>query len=484
MNQRLLPFLTLVGVFFFPFVSLADENLRAVVEELRAVTEEQGRRIEQLEGLVQTLLEREEARCNSVKDTIQEKEVEDNGVATKTLSPQEEPIQDFGYDDGFYVSQQIEEDRWFKLKINGRMQFRYSGFTRDSPAYRMDDGTTGAQENKNDLEIERGRLAFSGSVADPNLKFFLNLDFDTDDNHEVIAHDYWFQYDFHRFFNLYAGKAFVPGSREWLDGSTTTQFADRSLATSFFRPDRSLGIWAIGEPADGLYYRLMVGNGFNTTDLTRDEIDSQFTYSGSVWMDLFDNYGLGRADLDRKDRLALRFGSSFTYSPVSSTLDERPLEEADAVRLSNGQRVNGLNVLVEGDFIDDYDIYLYAIDAALKYQGLSLHSEFYYRDLRDLSTSGGIEVSSISDKGGYLDLGYTVVPMLLEVVGRFAYINGSLSDASEFAGGINYFIDGGHLNKLTLDVSFLDNSPINSSGPNYVVGADGTLYRVQWQVGF
>jgi hypothetical protein len=388
-----------------------------------------------------------------------------------------------GYKKGFFIKHKNNEDK-FKLKINGRMQFRYTGFSRKDSTYTFSDGTTGQQANLSDFEIERGRLEFKGHMFDPAFQFYLNLDFDTDDNHDVKAHDFWFNYVFNDAFTLYAGKAFVPGSREWIDGSTTTHLVDRSMATSYFRPDRSLGIWAIGEALPGVNYRAMVANGFKTTDLEREDEDTQFTYAATVWGDVLGDYGSGRADLSHHEELAVRLGGSFTYSPIDDSELGDPIGEADAVRLSNGVKLSAPGALAAGVTVDQYDIFLYAVDLSMKYRGWSMNSEAYYRSIESIKGQGGEILGSYADKGAYVDIGYFLIPQHLEAVARVSHIDGDIADSTEYAGGLNYYINGTHKNKLTLDVTRLDDSPVSSSGPNYFVGATGVLYRLAWQVAF
>lgn len=430
------------------------------IEQLRTKLEQQEARIEQLERLLDKPVASDKSEDNESSNTTE-----------------------VGYNRGFSISEQ-QGDESFALKINGRMQFRYTGFSPKRSTYRFDNGTTGSQTSTNDFEIERGRLEFSGHMVRPELRFYLNLDFDTDDNHDVKAHDFWFQYEFDRALTVYAGKAFVPGSREWIDGSTTTHLVDRSMATSFFRPDRSLGIWVIGEPSDGFYYRAMVSNGFQTTDLEREDIDNKFTYALSLWGDLFGNYGKGAADLEWHENLAVRIGSSFTYSPIDVQKLGEPIGEASAVRLSDGTKLSAEGALGAGVNVRSYDLFLYAVDLAAKYRGWSVNSEFYYRSIEDVMSDTGLALDTFDDMGFTVDTGYFFVQSLLEGVLRFSYVDGDLSDAAEYAAGVNYYVHGTHKNKFSFDVTMLEDTPISSSGPNLFVGATGLLYRLQWQVAF
>lgn len=374
-----------------------------------------------------------------------------------------------GYDRGFFIR---DTDSPFELRINGRMQFRFTGFDADSNG-----GTPADPAYRKDFEIERGRLEFRGTFLDEDTHFYINLDADTDDNHTVIFHDFWVNHRFSKAFDLYVGKAFVPGSRDWLAGSTSTHLIDRSMATSFFRPDRSLGIWAIGEPIEDVHYRVMASNGINTTDLAANQIDNRFAYTASVWWDPLADYGNGYADLEGHEDLAVRVGASVLYADEDD--GQQPANnEPDAIRLSNGLRLTSLGA-------ESFDVQLFAVDAAMKFQGFSMHGEAFFRELDEIVASAGSPLRrSYYDWGGYCDAGYMLVPKTFEVVARYSTVQGALDDSHEYALGFNWYINGTHLNKLSVDASKVDGVPVNSSGPNYRLGDDGWMFRAQWQVAF
>lgn len=390
-----------------------------------------------------------------------------------------------GYDKGFYI-RSTDPSNPFALRINGRMQFRYAGTNPDSDTY--DNLGTAASGSpiqlgkRSDFEIERARLEFRGTGFDPNLHFYINLDGDTDDNHEVIFHDFWFNYEFSDAFDLYAGKAFVPGSREWLSGSTSTHLIDRSMATSFFRPDRSLGVWAIGEPIDNFHYRAMLGNGFQTSDLDAAEINDQVMTSASLWWEPNGKFGSGYADLKAEDKARTRFGVSGTFADENGTSGGAAIPESNFLRLDDGTRLTSLGV-------DSFDVTLLAVDAALKVAGFSLAGEGYYRWIDDISPTGaapaGFPFSDNESYGGYVGAGYMIVPEKFDFQVRYSTVQGDFNDSEEYAAGVNYYVDGTHGNKVSLDVTWIDGgSPVSSSGPNFTVGQDGVMLRLQWQASF
>lgn len=389
------------------------------------------------------------------------------------------------YDGGFVIRPDDPDQTPFELQINGRMQFRYAGFKRDRDEF-VNRGGVVPVRSRNDFEIERARLEFSGFMWDPKLQFYVNIDADTDDNHNAKFHDFWVNYEFSEAFNLHLGKAFVPGSYEWINGSTRTHLVDRSMATTFFRPDRSLGVWATGEIVERLHYRTMIANGFNTTDLEPDQIDQNFAYSHMMWWDPFGDIGKGFADLEWHEDPALRIGSAYTFANQNPDVDRRPTAESNFVRLSDGTRLTTTGALAPGQTVNDFDIHLLSAFFNAKHRGWSVNAEYYFRWLQNFETEerGSIPFGTLFDDGFYTDVGYMIIPKKLELIGRISTVDGLFGDSWEYAGGFNWYINGDHTNKLTFDVSVLDGIPVSNSSPNFVVGQDGVLFRTQYQVAF
>jgi len=459
------------------------------LEEMRRMIQRQNEVIERLERQLEER-DREAAPVPAAREEAPAKEGEPRPAVAAAPPPAPEKkdggasMGDFvaTYDKGFAIKPKDPEKTPFGLRINGRTQFRYTFFTREDRTYET---RTGVEEisNRNDFEIERARLEFRTFFLDPKLQAYVNLDMDTDDNHDVIAHDYWLTYAFHPAFELFGGKGMVPGSRDWLNGSTRTRFVDRSLATTFFRPDRTIGLWAKGQPLPGWYYHVLVGNGFSTSDLKPDQIDNNFAYSGTTWWDLGD-YGDGYSDLESHETPASRLGTSFTFAKQQGKVNGIPRGESNFLRLSDGTRVTAKGALGPGVTIDREKGYLWALDGALKWRGFSINSEYFFRWLFDLEGDGPLITDDVFDHGFYVETGYFLIPHHLELNARTSQIFGDFGDRSEYAAGVNWFIKGTHGLKLSLDGTYLDGSPADNSGTNYRLGARGVMVRTQLQAAF
>src|SRR5207342_1781650 len=121
--------------------------------------------------------------------------------------------------------------------------------------------------------------------------YMLNIDYNTVGTNQINFLAYWLGYRFSRGCTAYIGQYKVAGSREWLTSYLYTQGLDRSLATTFFRPSLSQGIWITGEPVDGFHYHAMMSNGFNTLGINPDQISSKMTFSGSAWFEPLGEFG-------------------------------------------------------------------------------------------------------------------------------------------------------------------------------------------------
>ena len=389
------------------------------------------------------------------------------------------------YDRGFVIRPFDAEATPFELTVNARMQFRYSGFHRDRDTF-LNRGGVVPVRSRSDFEIERARLKFQGFFLDPKLEYYISINADTDSNHNASFFDFWIDYAFSEAFKLYVGKRKVPGSYDWVASSVISRFADRSIATTFFRTNRSLGVWAAGEVVDDVYYQAAVTNGVNTTDLKPGDVDNRFAYSAMMYWDPLGDVGDGFSDLEYHEDLVIRLGHTFTYANQDDADDGSPTGEEQYARLSDGTRLTTTGALAPGTTVNDFDAYLYTVFLTGKYRGFSFNAEYFARWLQNFGTSEGLPLphSSLFDDGFFAEGGYMLVPKKLELNGRVSQVDGMFGDAWEYAGGVNWFFNGSHSHKLTFDASILDGNPASNSSPNYEIGQDGVLFRVQYQAMF
>jgi hypothetical protein len=424
--------------------------------------------------------------------TTQLEELRDPGgePAPEIGIPTPDPVSDAspytaGYDNGFYISPRDPEQFPFEFKFNNQNQLRYAGFARDVRTFTDSAGIVTPVTNRSAFELNRGRAIFSGFAFSPRLTYNLTFDYTTTSDSQINFWNYWLGYKFDRGLSLFIGQAQVPGTREWLTPFVYTHGPDYSLATTFFRPSLSQGIWASGEPADGLFYRIMLCNGFNTLGTNPSELDSRMTLSGTIWAEPLGDFGRGYSDFEGHEDPAVRLGASFTYSPIQGQQGNPNLPENSDIRLTNGTLITEPGALAPGVTLNIYHVALWAIDFAVKYRGVSVNGEFYMRDLFNLIGNGPIPRSSIFDYGGVAQAGYFVLPQKLEFYGRTSQITGPFGYGSEYASGFNCFCLEKKQNlRFTFDVAWVNHSPADQARTDYRVGDTGLLVRSQVQFFF
>lgn len=425
----------------------------------------------------------EGATSDSVSETIELDTVDTNYFPADSLFQPTDPRSFFTviHDNGIVLKLQ-EDDKSFELRTNLRSQFRFASFSRQTDSWTDSAGVVRPIQDSRNLEIERLRLIFSGHSFTPELKYLIQLDGDTDSRHSMSVIDAWAAWHFSDLFELQFGKRKVPGSRNWMLGAFDTRLVDRPFANEFFRPARTTGVWAVGDPSDTTHYELMIGQGYNTGTLTTTETGNDFAAAAHVWWDPIGNYGPARpTDFEIHDELAVRIGASCVRSAEGAPGQQ--LEEADFLRLTDGTRVTDPGALAPGATVERFDVSLLALDAAFKYQGWSANAEYFLRSVTDLKAN--LPVPEIGlQQGFYAEGGFFVLPKELELNSQFAYVTGRAGSRSSYATGFSYYPRKSQFLKLTVDATLIDGSPVNSTGSNILVGTYGTLIRTQLQVVF
>jgi hypothetical protein len=388
------------------------------------------------------------------------------------------------YDDGFVIRPYDPEEDPFELQVNGWIQFRHHAMSQDVVSWTDNAGVTRPLRNRNAFDIERGRLIFSGYALDERLTYFLQLDGDTDGEDVVDFFDYWWAWRFSEWFQFQMGKRKVPASRQWLLTARRTRFIDRPMADDFFRPDRTVGVFALGKIGQTGHYEAMVGNGYRTANLPPSGIDDHFTFAATNYFDPLGDYGGQLVDYANTPDPLVRVGHSFVFSPQAGDALGVPLDEADFVRLTDGTILTQPGALAPGVTVSEFDIYLYGIDLAFKWHGYSINAEVFFRWIEQLQGDGALPVSDLFQKGFYVEGGRFLIPKKLDVNVRCSQVSGLYGDAWEYAGGFNWYpLDSPHM-KVSFDVTSLDGSPLQNTTSDILVGDDGTLFRSQFQAEF
>lgn len=456
-------------------------------------------RIDRLERLLEDLAERNRQLTGEIRGLKQslEKLTPEAGTGAKSqvLPNLEKEEQETGqdltetylprytvtYDHGFLLAPEDFAQSPFTLKFNNQNMFRYDGFARSREFWVDSAGNKIPIDNSSYFGIPRGRLIFSGQAFFEDLHYLINIDYNTVTSNPIGFRAYVFSYRFNQALELSAGQNKVPGSREWLESSfSALQGPDRSMATTFFRPSLSQGIWATGEPVEGWHYYAMWSNGFNTQNLLPTQLFEKFCLSGSTWLEPLGEYGPGYSDIQGHENLAVRLGASYTFDLGQGPQNDSDAVENSSVRLTDGTLITQKGAFAPGVTLNYYDISLASLDLGLKYRGLGLSSEIYFQDLLNLRGNGPIPINSTQAFGGFIQGGYFILPGSLEFYAKSSMVTGAYGSGTEVGGGINWFVLNSKSNmRCTVDAASLNGSPADQNRTGYVAGQTGLLLRTQ-----
>ena len=397
----------------------------------------------------------------------------------------------FGYDNGFVIASpdglSLDTGKSpFLMRFGSWGHFRHANFN-----------SAGPNPDLNQLEWERIRLVIDGHAFTPDFKYFFQYDADSDAGETVDLLDYYVTYDIGhdacRFdrgkLAMRFGKWKIPFARSREESGTRLEFADRSIAGSFFDFNRSIGIGLLGNVETcclPVNWEVALTNGINTggfrTGRANGELDRNFAVSGRFTSVINGDYGSdGEPDLNFRHVPAWRVGTGFAFSRVNRTDGMREFSRMRVV--DSGATIDSLLPAA----VAEYDISMFAVDSHVKYHGVSLITEYFFRYLSNFT---GAPVPDLFDHGFLLQAGYFLVPHHLELLGRWSQVvgeSGSLGvadeSADEFALGMVWYIRGHNL-KLTFDATHVNGAPLSDSALNVLPGDVGWLFRTQFQFKF
>ncbi len=408
--------------------TLATPVLADELSELRQQLAEQHKVMQALESRMMELEAKEKERNEKGVDFGYAAGTRKEGFAAEDV-----------YDNGFFIR---SKDGRYSVNLNGFLQARYTLSAPD------------AGKSRNNFDVALARLAFSGNVFDPKVKYFFQYEATTFGNtNQSTMLDWWMQYSHSQYLNVQAGRFILPYSRQFYTHPGNLLFPDLSEADYAFNLQRAVGAHLSGK-VGRLSYHALATNSIRALDAGgQQNAGAEVAWQGRLEYDILDPYGYLESSPTPAATPQLSLGIAAAFNPVDQ-----------ASRFQNvmpGDRTT--NVTIDGGF---------------RYQGLSVQAAGYYRrnNLEAMDEIG-------HDWGYYGQIGYYLTEKL-EIAGRvsgvdFQFANNprTAGDVREYMGGFNYYLYG-HNVKLQVDYSFLDGDPFLGKSTS----AD--RFRVQTQILF
>jgi hypothetical protein len=353
-------------------------------------------------------------------------------------------------------------------------------------------GTVRTIDRRQDFQLNKFFLPFSGWFLDPKFRYYLyvwSTNAAQGDPAQVVGAGN-ISYVANSYVTIGAGITSLPGVR-----STEGQFPywlgvdDRMMADEFFRPSYTTGVWLKGQFAPGVNYMAMLGNNMSTLGVSASQLDDTVdTWSLMLnWLPTTHEYGpLGAfGDFEHHEELATRLGVHFTHS----TEDRQQQPGTDSIentqiRLTDGNVIFTPNLFAPGVTVEKLRYQMASFDAGFKYRGYSLEGEYYRRWLSDFVGPGTSIIDDISDDGYQLQASAMLFPSVLQAYVGVSEVFGDQGDASELRFGFNYFPQRMRGLRLNGEWMILDDAPLGYSAFPYPVGADGDVVHVNLEYNF
>jgi hypothetical protein len=393
-------------------------------------------------------------------------------------------VGEYDFDRGaFVLVRPVDPQRVpFELWADVFSQVRYFGFARSKSTWTDSTGAVLPVASYSSVEVTRNFLQFSGYAIDPRLQFTAIMFSSTAINDTVFLG--WINYRFNDALDVRVGNWLVPGTREWYESFRYTLGADRLMATTFFRPNISPGIWAQGEPIENFHYVAMLANSLNRFTQGIERVGSSGGFGGTVWWEPLGRFGLGPSDIEDHQSLRLKIGTNVALSREANQGAGTPGEtnpEDTIIRLSDGTPLFRAGALGPGVVLRGADVQLWTIDAAAKYRGLSLSGEYFLRWLDQFNTGGAPSpFHSLFDTGALLQGSYFLIPHKVEAYARSSFVTGHFGGGYEVGGGVNWYPRASREWRFTLEVLEINGCPAQNLLTGYRAGESGTLFQLQW----
>lgn len=398
------------------------------------------------------------------------------------------------YDRGFNFSM---NDNAFFLKIRGRAMFRETtrwrnnawrnpGDAKNFPELLGVFGDYRANRSVGEsaqFNLRRARLLFTGHVFDPDLKYFMQVGFESAENAQTPGSanllDFYVTSTHLPLLNVQVGQYKVYFNRAQINNTASMQFAERAILQDAFTANglnrRDIGITVMND--EELYpvnYYLGIFNGggplftdygsyeseeptqgcpggqtgsnpfptpagcpANQRNLNanfRTNTISQLMYTARLMWNMIGRPGYGEGDLAYSETPQVAVGGSIAYNPQINTSSDNAFIGIDLANLNWRRQLatfgNGRQL---GWGFVDYNTW--TLDGILKYRGFSLQGEYYFKNIN--RHNKGLPCVQTNGVGGactayapallgnatgwYVQSGYYVVPRKFEVAARYSW---------------------------------------------------------------
>jgi hypothetical protein len=127
---------------------------------------------------------------------------------------------------------------------------------------------------------------------------------------------------------------------------------------------------------------------------------------------------------------------------------------------------------------------MWAIDGGVKWNGLAVNGQYFFRKLDDFEADGPLPLTSTFDHGFELSAGYFVIPKKVMVYGKGSAVFGQFGNSWEAAGGVKWHFLKTERLWLNAELMRVNKAPYTGAFTPYVSGLTGWVPMLQTVIGF
>jgi len=461
----------IIGVILTPLLTTnskaesTSEQIKALKQQIEQMQKQNQQQIEELQQKIQDLEVKKEAEKEKIIEEIkaEQKDAWYNKIEVSYKKP----------GDGFTIR---TKDGNFSLNMRLRAQFQFS----------VNDTTD--ELTATDFRIRRLRFYWIGNAFRPWFEYYIQVSADnsfsgSNTNSDLQLRDAYFNAAYKKEAVPRVGQFKVPFNREELNSSSELQLVERSIVNEQFSLGRDIGPALYGLLGNYVTYGVGIfdGNGRNAASL-----DSNLLYVGRIMLtpccgEL--KYANSSFPIGGDYKIEPNFGEDkplIAFGVAAAGMEGLNIDRKtpDAAIEARFDEIG----IVTGDFAQ------LTADVNFKYKIFSIEGEY---DARWISPDAnqGVSTDKVFDQGFRIQSGVFLIPKLVEVAARFAYIDFDAGapivpgeekpdNSWQITPGLNFYMSHSHKWKIQLDYSFIKNEFTNADD------IDENIFRAQLQAYF
>jgi hypothetical protein len=345
---------------------------------------------------------------------------------------------------------------------------------------------------REDIQLQKFFLPFSGWFLTPKFRYYLYVwssNPSQGDPAQVVGAGN-ISYVFNRYVTFGGGITSLPSVR-----STEGQFPywltvdTRLIADEFFRGSYTSGVWVKGEIATKFKYMAMLANNLSTLGVSASQLDNTLDTTSVMlqWLPSTGEFGLYGTfgDFDYHEKVATRVGVHYTQS----TEDKQSQPGTNAIensqiRLTDGSTIFTPDLFGPGITVERVKYRMSSVDAGVKYKGMALEGEYYWRWLSDYVGPNVGTIPDISDHGYQIQASAMLVPKVVQAYFGNSGIYGDYGDPSEVRFGANIYPVRERGFRVNAEWINVNHSPVGYTAYPMPVGANGNVFHLNLELNF